>query len=57
MEKRKANQEEIQVVAKHEEVPKEDATADSIAALKDQYGEQYLSAGPLTAKEMDPGRW
>jgi hypothetical protein len=35
----KADLEEMKYVAEHQEVPKEDATVETIGALEDQYGD------------------
>jgi hypothetical protein len=41
----KANPEEIQVKAEHEEVPKEEAAVKTIRELKKRYGDQLLVIG------------
>jgi hypothetical protein len=51
----KAGLEEIECQLEHQDVPKEEAVMEIIRALEDRYGDHHLA--PLTADEMDPGRW
>jgi uncharacterized FlaG/YvyC family protein len=58
LEKMGVNPAEMQSVAVHQEVPKEEATMETIRALKDVAWRLVSSLrAPPTAKEMDPGRW
>jgi hypothetical protein len=41
----KANPEEIEAISEHQEVPNEEATADTIRALDDRHGDQHLAEG------------
>jgi hypothetical protein len=47
----KASLEEMKSIGEHQVVPKEEATVETIRALKDWSGDQHL------AEEMDPGLW
>jgi hypothetical protein len=40
-----ANPEEIESESEHQEVPKEEATVETIGALEDQYGDRHLAVG------------
>jgi hypothetical protein len=41
----KAGMEEMKSVVEHQEVPKEEATVETVVALEDQYGDWHLAVG------------
>jgi hypothetical protein len=49
-----ANPEEIESKTVYEEVPKEEGTAETLGALKEQYGDWHLAVG---CRQKDAGQW
>jgi hypothetical protein len=58
LESKEPTSEEIESEAEHEEVPKEEAAAETFGALKKWHGDQHLAVKVLwSGEEMDPRQW